>query len=219
MTYNRNEALLPFRPFQTKAIPYLVVLAGGLGEFTMSIFEGRKLGFKCQFIEDYVKLGQFVTMLKSLGYKVVVTIGTWDLFHCGHARYLALAAEHGNVLIVGTDTDRAVKLYKDPSRPMVPQLERLEMLYHTRYVDFMTLVDDIDEQGVWQYGLLKATRPDVYVAVEGSYSPEQLQEIGLFCGEVVILPRQAKTSTTERIRKATAAHLQKMMKQLEEEEG
>ncbi len=153
-------------------------------------------------VNNYEKLRQLAQAMQGVGHKIVVTIGTYDLIHIGHARYLEEAKSRGDILIVGVDSDRAVKIYKkDESRPMVPEVERLEMLLHLRCVDYVTLIDDVNDQGEWQYGLLKAVGPDVFVAVEDSYPKDQVEEIQTFCGGVEVLSRQATTSTSEQIRR------------------
>ena len=117
----------------------------------------------------------------------------------------------GHVLVVGVDTDRAIKLYKGPLRPIVPENERCEMLSYQSCVDFVTLIDDVDEKGAWQYGLLKKIKPDIFVAVEDSYPEQQLNDIKKYAKEVIVLPRQAeKTSTTQMIQVAVKKHLEKM---------
>lgn len=155
-----------------------------------------------RIITDYGCLSQLTMALKAAGMKIVVTIGTWDLVHVGHLRYVHKAAEMGDCLIVGADSDRAVKLYKEPYRPIVPQDERMELLTAVRDVSFVTIIDDVTNEGKWQYGLIEAIRPDVFVAVIDSYPEEQLEEIRQYCGEVQVLPRQAETSTSQQIRQA-----------------
>lgn len=151
---------------------------------------------------DYDKLEKLVDALKSVGKRIVVTIGTYDGVHEGHSRYLYKAKQAGDVLVVGLDSDVAVKRYKGEHRPLVSQNRRMEMLLHLGYPDYVTLIDDVDEAGRWQYELISRLRPDVFVAVEDSYPPEQLEEIRAFCNEVQVFPRQSVTSTSEQIRQA-----------------
>lgn len=146
-------------------------------------------------------LVKIVEGLKAQDCKIVVTIGSWDMLHVGHVRYLMRAKEQGDVLIVGTDSDRAIKLYKDPSRPMVCQDERLEMLSYLECVDFVIVVDDVDAEGKWLYGLIDLIRADIFVAVEGSYPDDQVADIKERCVGVTMLPRQAETSTSNLIHK------------------
>lgn len=157
---------------------------------------------------DYDKLSKITEGFKAIGRRVVVTIGSWDALHIGQVRYIIRAKARGDALIVGFDTDRAIKLYKGEFRPLIPEEERAEMLTYLLDVDFVTALDDVDEQGNWQYGLLKAVNPDVFVAVEDSYPDHQIKEIQQFVVEpVVVLKRQADTSTSALIGKLLKGHL------------
>ncbi|MDO8424463.1 MAG: hypothetical protein Q7S70_00805, partial [bacterium] len=119
----------------------------------------------------------------------------------------------GDVLVVGVDSDRGIKLYKkNQLRPIIPQEERMEMLKYQECVDYVTLIDDIDDGGKWQYELIKTIRPGVFVATPEAYPEEQIKDIKLYSDEIVIFPRQAeKTSTTEIIEKMIKKHLEAML--------
>ena len=62
-------------------------------------------GLDSKYIHDFDELDQQVRLLKASGFNVVLTQGVYDMFHVGHARYLADARTHGDVLIVGVDSD------------------------------------------------------------------------------------------------------------------
>jgi len=152
-------------------------------------------------ILDYSDLRKLVDGLRVTNLRIGATIGSFDFLHPGHARYLMVAKSHCDILIVGADSDATIKTYKkDDSRPVVPEDERMEMLLHTGYPDYVTLVHDVDKDGRWEYGLLEAVHPDVFVTSVGSYPDDQLAEIRERCTEVVQLPRQAETSTSEKVR-------------------
>jgi D-beta-D-heptose 7-phosphate kinase/D-beta-D-heptose 1-phosphate adenosyltransferase len=138
------------------------------------------------------------------------------MLHIGHLRYLNAAKEHGDVLIVGVDSDRGIKSYKGPLRPVIPESERAEMLSYQDCIDYITLVDDIDEKGNWQYGILKDLPIDAFVAVEGSsYTEEQKETIKKLCKEIVVIPRQAlNTSSTDIIQNVMKIHLLDQLEQL-----
>lgn len=158
------------------------------------IFENNK-----KIVLDADKLAQLAEILRSaVGHKIVVTIGTWDMLHIGHVRYLIKAKGHGDILVVGVDTDAAVKRYKGPLRPIVPQEERMEMLTYQQCVDLVTLIDDVNKKGEWGCGLIKKIWPDVFIAEEESYSKEQLEKIKKYCGKLVVLPRQAENTSTSK---------------------
>jgi D-glycero-beta-D-manno-heptose 1-phosphate adenylyltransferase len=145
---------------------------------------------------------------KVLGHKIVCTIGSWDMLHIGHLRYLNASKEKGDILVVGVDSDRGIKSYKGPLRPVIPENERMEMLSYQDCVDYVTLVDDIDNKGNWQFGLLKDLPIDVFVAVEGdSYTKEQKTSIKKIC-DLEVIPRQAlSTSSTDIIQNVIKIHL------------
>ena len=169
-----------------------------------------------KLVEDYDTLRRYADFLKACGKKLVVTIGSWDMLHIGHLRYLIKARAQGMSLIVGVDTDRAIKLYKGDDRPIIPQAERAEMLTFQHCVDFVTYVDDVDESGAWQYGLLDKVEPDVFVAVEDSYPDEQRREIEKRVGQLVVLGRQAEeTSSTDVIQTVLKGHLLRQLHKLE----
>lgn len=172
--------------------------------------------FNGKVIGDLSKLSMFVKAHQALGKKVVCTIGSWDILHVGHLRYLTLAAEHGDVLVVGVDSDRTVKLYKGPLRPIIPQDERIEMLSYQGCIDYIVLVDDVDEKGAWQYELIKKVQFDVFVVEGSSYTEQQQEVIKSCCGELVVLTRQAeKTSSTGIIQLVLKANKNRILETIE----
>ncbi len=171
---------------------------------------------KHKVVGDHESLTKLVDGLRVVNNKIVVTIGTWDLLHIGHVRYLRKAKAQGDVLIVGVDSDRTVRKYKGELRPIVPFEERCEMLTYQSCVDFVTQVDDVDKNGAWTYALIKKIKPDVFVAVADSYPKSQLNDIKKYCKKLIVLPRQAeRTSTTRMIQYAVKKHLDKMYELLD----
>ncbi|MEM9883731.1 MAG: adenylyltransferase/cytidyltransferase family protein [Planctomycetota bacterium] len=74
---------------------------------------------------------------RDAGRAVVLCHGCFDLLHVGHARYLAAAREHGDVLAVTVTPDALVN--KGPDRPVVPGPQRAELLAALRVVDHVAL--------------------------------------------------------------------------------
>ena len=73
------------------------------------------------------------------------------------------------------------------------------MLSYQSCVDLVTTIDDVDPAGAWQYELVRALKPDIFVAVEGSYPEEQLAEIKKHAKELIVFPRQAENTSTSRL--------------------
>jgi D-glycero-beta-D-manno-heptose 1-phosphate adenylyltransferase len=158
---------------------------------------GAGSNFEERFIKDIKKMGEFVEHCKGLGLKIVLTQGTYDMLHIGHARYFEAAKRYGDLLIVGVDSDRKVRARKGPERPVVPQEERLEMVTHIRPVDVVYMKDLNDPR----WSLIKAVRPDVLIATRETYSKQDIKGLKKYCGKVVVLEPMATTSTSAKIRR------------------
>lgn len=152
---------------------------------------------KGRIFKDYDKIKEKSDCCKKIGLKIVLTSGTFDLFHVGHSRYLEHAKEHGDILIVGIDSDKKVKKIKGPNRPIVFEEERMEILCHCRHVDLVFL----KEEGDPKWNLIKTLRPDVLIATQETYKEKELEELRQYCGEVKVFKPQATTSTTAKIRR------------------
>ena len=113
-------------------------------------------------------LAQLVKQWQHEGKKVVFTNGCFDLLHRGHVDYLARAADSGNKLIIGVNTDASVSTLKGPNRPIQDQQSRLQILASLQCVDAVILFDEQTP-----YNLIKTIEPDVLV--KGSdYEPQNI---------------------------------------------
>ncbi|NQV88511.1 MAG: adenylyltransferase/cytidyltransferase family protein [Parcubacteria group bacterium] len=158
---------------------------------------GLEPSFEHRYVTNFKKIADLVKHCRGLGLKMVLTQGSWDMVHIGHARYLEEAKRHGDFMIVGVDSDDKVKARKGPDRPVVPQSERLEMLCHLRSVDAVFLKNTKDQH----WALIRAVRPDVLIAVSDTYSSKELKDLKKYCGEVKVLAYQAETSTSAKLRR------------------
>lgn len=168
---------------------------------TGGILQGQKstafsFDFRERIIKDYDKLKDLILHCKGLGLKIVLTQGTFDLIHVGHARYLTEAKKHGDLLIVGVDSDEKVRVRKGPDRPVVPEDERLDMITHLRPVDIAVL----KPYKAPKWSLIKLVCPDTLIATKETYTREDLKGLKKYCGEIVVLNPQATTSTSAKIR-------------------
>ena len=75
--------------------------------------------------------------------KVVFTNGCFDLLHHGHIHYLAKAADLGNFLVVGINSDASVKkLGKSPNRPLQDEQTRALVLAALHFVSAVIIFDE-----------------------------------------------------------------------------
>jgi len=90
--------------------------------------------------------------------RIVCTNGVFDLMHIGHLRYLRAARALGDVLLVGVNSDGSTRRLKGPTRPLVPETERAELLAGLACVDLVTIFDEDTAEE-----LVRITQPDFYV--------------------------------------------------------
>jgi len=91
------------------------------------------------------------------GKKVVLTNGCFDILHVGHLRYLEGARALGEVLVVAINSDKSIRLIKDPGRPILSQDERVALVTALRCVDYVVVFDEPDVSRV-----LEILRPEVH---------------------------------------------------------
>ncbi len=159
---------------------------------------GNDSNFSSRFIPDYQELTELVTHIKALGISIALTSGSFDHFHLGHAMYLEKAREFADLLIVGVDNDDKIRHRKGENRPLFPQEERLNILIRQRSVDIVTL--KALEHQRWE--LIAAVKPDVLVSTKDNYTNSEIEEIEATYGcKIVVLERQAETSTSAKVRR------------------
>jgi rfaE bifunctional protein nucleotidyltransferase chain/domain len=95
---------------------------------------------------------------KSEDRKIVFTNGCFDILHRGHADYLARAADLGDVLIIGLNTDQSIRRLKGNARPIVDEYSRAFVLSSFIFVGAVVL---FDEDTPWE--LIRFLQPDVLV--------------------------------------------------------
>ncbi len=150
--------------------------------------------------EELAALGE---RLRAEGKRVVFTNGHFDLLHVGHLRYLQAARALGDALVVAVNDDLTTRRRKGPTRPILPEGERAELLAGLACVDYVTIFpDDTAERAV---ALL---RPDVYVkggdyalgAADLAAGKQPLPEAAVvraYGGEVRTIPLVPGRSTSE----------------------
>lgn len=158
---------------------------------------GDKTSFEDRYISDHEKLRELVGYWKKLGLRIVLTSGTFDLFHIGHAQYLEKAKELGDILVIGVDSDAKVKKRKGPDRPVVPENERVLILSHVRHADVITLKGADDPAN----HLIKLIEPDVLVVSKSTkHKHGEVDEKSTYCKEIVLMEPQSETSTSAKLR-------------------
>ncbi len=142
---------------------------------------------------------------RTAGEHVVMTNGCFDLLHPGHVASLQEARCHGDLLVVGLNSDRSMVQFKGPAHPIVDQQGRSEMLAALVCVDYVVLFDDASVAG-----LVERVRPDVLVK-SNQYTHDQVvghEIVEQYGGRVVRVPMKPGYSTSglmEKIRRKEEA--------------
>ncbi len=83
--------------------------------------------------------------------------GAFDLLHVGHVRYLESAKREADRLVVAINSDRSVRALKGPTRPILPEADRAELVDALRAVDYVVIFDEPTVAP-----LLELLKPDVH---------------------------------------------------------
>lgn len=160
----------------------------------------------------YKEILEKVEEARKYGKTVGLVQGSWDLFHLGHLLYILEAKKLCDFLIIAMDSDAKIRKRKGNNRPIIPEKERYEFLKNLDKGDFI-VIKDVNEP---KWGLIKAVKPDVLIAIKENYTDDQIVKLGEYCGKVAILPRQSETSTSDKIRKITISQQANKIDNLDE---
>ena len=144
-------------------------------------------------ILDAAALERFVRDARAEGRRVVFTNGVFDILHPGHLRYLQAARAHGDLLIVGLNSDASVRRNKGPARPINPEHERAEVLAALACVDAVSIFDDDTPADI-----IRRVQPDILVK-GADWPADQIvgrDTVEARGGKVILEPVEQGYSTT-----------------------
>lgn len=158
------------------------------------------MNFRAKLIA-YEELESWRKNQSDPGKKLVVTNGCFDLLHLGHVTYLEAARNAGKALLVGVNSDVAVKALKGEGRPLNSELDRALVLAALESVDFVTIFPDVRATQ-----FLAKSRPDIYVK-GGDYTLDTLDQterstVESSGGRIILIPMVAGKSTTSLLKKS-----------------
>lgn len=139
-----------------------------------------------------------VAKMRSAGETIALANGCFDLFHAGHLRYLAGAAELGDRLIVAVNSDKQARRLKGDGRPFTNENERAEIIAGLKCVDLVTIFDEPTVEA-----LLLAIKPDFH-AKGTDYTVETVPErdiVRSYGGTVAIVGDPKDHSSTAMLRR------------------
>ncbi len=158
---------------------------------------------KLQFLKSKIattkeEMAETLELWRGNNTKIVFTNGCFDILHRGHVEYLANAANLGDVLVLGLNTDASVKRLKGESRPLQDEFSRATILSALFFIDKVVYFDEDTP-----YELIKYIQPDILVK-GGDYEVEKIVGYDIVKakgGEVLTIDFVDGFSTTKIINK------------------
>jgi len=139
-------------------------------------------------------LSQKLAYWRFKGFKIVFSNGCFDLLHQGHVDYLSKAADLGEILIIGVNSDASVHRLKGITRPINDEYSRALLLASLRFVSAVVLFDEDTP-----YKLIQTIQPDILVKGD-DYLPENIVGYDVVMakgGSVVTIPLVDGFSTSK----------------------
>lgn len=104
------------------------------------------------------QLRNALNVWRLLDRKIVFTNGCFDLLHLGHIDYLSKAADLGDKLVIGLNSDASIAALKGPGRPITDEKSRSILLASLSFVDAVILFDESTP-----LDLIRLVRPEILV--------------------------------------------------------
>jgi glycerol-3-phosphate cytidylyltransferase len=121
---------------------------------------------------------------------VVLTYGTFDLFHVGHVRLLRRLKSMGDRLVVGCSTDEFNSL--KGKKTVIPYSDRKEILESCKYVDH------VFPEETWDQKILDVTKYSADIFAIGEDWSGKFDALEVETGvRVFYVPRTPGVSTTD----------------------
>lgn len=149
-------------------------------------------------VQELENLEKRLDWHRKKGDKIVFTNGCFDVIHTGHISYLNFCKQHGDVVVVGLNSDSSVRRLKGDTRPINNQQDRAVVLSALSSVDYIVIFDQDTP-----LELIERVAPDVLIKGQdwehkGVVGREFVESKG---GKVVLAPMIEGKSSTKTISK------------------
>jgi len=167
------------------------------GDMIADLLDGRRS--PNEKICSLDEVARHVAARRSLGQRIVLTNGCFDVLHTGHIVCLQQAAAEGDCLVVAINSDSSVRqIGKAPDRPIFDERHRATILAAMEGIDYVLTFDELTPHNV-----INRLKPDLLVK-GGTYSEEEIvghEIVTSYGGEVRAMGVVPGISTTELLRR------------------
>ncbi|KKQ93238.1 MAG: Glycerol-3-phosphate cytidyltransferase TagD [Candidatus Levybacteria bacterium GW2011_GWA2_40_16] len=116
-------------------------------------------------IINYEQTPALTKQLKTMGKRIVLVGGCFDILHKGHIEFLKRSKSQGGILVVALENDQKVRELKGKGKPINLEKDRAVILSNLSSVDYVIclpyLKKDIDYET-----LVKQIEPDIIAVTE-----------------------------------------------------
>ncbi|HUW24634.1 MAG TPA: adenylyltransferase/cytidyltransferase family protein [Patescibacteria group bacterium] len=157
------------------------------------------------------KLNQIAKLTKKLskeGKKTALITGCFDIVHIGHIQLFRFAKKNADVVIVGLDNDKSIRLSKGIKRPVNNLEYRCQTIAELESVDYVFPIEDTitfntSDADEIHIVMLQKIKPDLLITnpIADKYwkdKQKRAKELGI---KFLPITRQKMTSSTEIIDK------------------
>jgi D-beta-D-heptose 7-phosphate kinase/D-beta-D-heptose 1-phosphate adenosyltransferase len=160
---------------------------------------GDEMKFRDKII-PWERLPDWRAGMRAAGKRLVVTNGCFDLLHLGHVTYLENARNLGDALLIGLNSDEAVRGLKGSDRPVNAEQDRAAVLSALESVNGVCIFREATATRFLQHA-----QPDIYVK-GGDYTldtinQDERQTVEQLGGKVEIISFVPGKSTTVLLKK------------------
>jgi len=135
------------------------------------------------------------------GKTVVLAGGTFDILHPGHLKYLERCKAEGDILVACVSGDARTRKRKGTSRPVMPAIQRAEIVASLKMVDFVF----VSNLKPFSDFILQSIRPNVLVtssnepskAVKEQFRQQMRRKYPEI--RVILVPRYQWASSSSRL--------------------
>jgi glycerol-3-phosphate cytidylyltransferase len=117
-----------------------------------------------------MQVKDYLAPFRARGMTLVTTNGCFDIIHAGHIQYLTEAAQQGDMLVVGINSDASVKKLKGESRPVQNESDRALIVASLKMVACAFVFPEDNP-----LAFLHILKPDVHVK-GGDYTPDIIEK-------------------------------------------
>ncbi|HPG29444.1 MAG TPA: D-glycero-beta-D-manno-heptose 1-phosphate adenylyltransferase [bacterium] len=151
--------------------------------------------------DKFIEADNFSVLKRNslLNKKTVFTNGCFDIIHSGHIYYLQKAAELGDILVIGLNTDASIKRIKGNERPINNQEDRAAVLSALSFVDYIIFFDEDTP-----LNLIKKIQPDILVKgadykIEDIAGSKEVLEYGGLVKTIKLVEGKSTTSIINKL--------------------